>query len=134
MSDHNSRWAKREAERARVRDKELREVRAKWLAQEEARIRLQRSVFAALPDLPEVSTLKQAMLDQAWALLDRHECEACDALLEFLPEADADKLLSEYFLDDHNGNGQVPDAPSAANQQAATEQPRTQKREATTHP
>ncbi len=65
------------------------------------RIALQRALWAALPDLgpgaAAVEALKKAMINRAWQLLDTGFGEACDALLEFLPEAEADAMLKEYF-------------------------------------
>lgn len=68
-------------------------------AEESARIARQREVFARLPHCRERQALMAAMLDRAFALLDGGQCEACDALLEFVPEEKSDALLSEYFND-----------------------------------
>jgi hypothetical protein len=74
------------------------------LAKERQRIAVQRAMWAALPELGPgfvaAETLKKAMLDRAWELLDRGEYEACDALLEFIPEKDAKAMLNEYFKDE----------------------------------
>ncbi len=65
------------------------------------RIVVQRELFAALPSFGPggcaADDLKKAMIDRAWALLDCGQCEACDALLEFLPEGDARAMLDDYF-------------------------------------
>lgn len=71
----------------------------KWLAEEHARIRRQRR-FLTKGQGPGVAKMIQAMLDRAWELLEAGEAEAADALLEFVPEAEADKLLNEYFEGD----------------------------------
>ena len=72
--------------------------------QERERVKQQRKLFAALPTLgPDgvaAEALKQAMIDRAWRLLDEGEVTACDVLLEFVPEEEADKMLHEYFPDD----------------------------------
>lgn len=75
------------------------EARARWLADEKIRVIRQRSLWAALPDGEPKEVLRRAMLEQAWKLLDASQGEACDALLEFLPEADQDGLLREFFPD-----------------------------------
>lgn len=74
------------------------------LHSERKRIATQRAAFAELPAYgPEgasVDQLKQIMIDRAWKLLDIGQCDACDALLEFVPEADATKMLDEYFKEE----------------------------------
>lgn len=67
-----------------------------WAAEERARIARQRAAFRELMG-PSRAALQQIMLDRAWELLDAGECEACDALLEFVPEEAADALLNDYF-------------------------------------
>lgn len=85
----------READRERaVEAARLAERRAR----EEARITEQRRLFAANLG-PARADLQSAMLNRAWELLDAGECEACDALLEFVPEAAATALLDEYFAE-----------------------------------
>lgn len=72
------------------------EAFARWVAEERARVEVQRRAFARAQPNAEVIKL---MLDRAWALLDAGECEAADALLEFVPEWQATKLLDEFFPD-----------------------------------
>lgn len=68
------------------------------------RIAAQRAIFASLPEFGPsgiaVDALKTAIIDRAWRLLDRGDCDACDALLEFVPEDDATKMLDEYFKEE----------------------------------
>jgi hypothetical protein len=70
------------------------------------RVKAQRALWAALPELgpggAAVEALKAGIIDRASQLLDAGQCEACDALLEFVPEADASKMLSEYFGEDES--------------------------------
>ncbi|WP_331326465.1 hypothetical protein [Methylobacterium fujisawaense] len=73
------------------------EARARWLADEKIRVMRQRALWRALPDCEPKEALRKAMLDQAWELLDANRGEACDALLEFLPESDQDQLLRAFF-------------------------------------
>ena len=72
-------------------------ARARWLADEKIRVLRQRALWRAIPDGEPKEALRRAMLDQAWKLLDAAQGEACDALLEFLPEVDQDQLLREFF-------------------------------------
>lgn len=68
------------------------------------RVDAQRAAFAALPTMgpPGNVTLEltRAMVERAQQLLDAGQAEACDALLEFVPEADATEMLDAYFKDD----------------------------------
>lgn len=67
-----------------------------WAAEEAARVARQRAVFRNNMGPARVE-LQQAMLDRAWDLLCLDECEAADALLEFVPEDAATALLDEFF-------------------------------------
>ena len=71
----------------------------KWIAEENARIERQRAAFRGNLG-PARAELEQLMLDRAWELLDANECEAADALLEFVPQEAAAALLDEYFGED----------------------------------
>jgi hypothetical protein len=70
---------------------------------ERERVTAQRALWEPFPEFgPEgaaADALKAAILDRARQLLDMGQCEACDALLEFVPEADASKMLNEYFAE-----------------------------------
>lgn len=79
--------------------KRERQQRLEWFAREVSRVESQRTLWTMVYDNSAKDALKIAMLDRAWALLDCGECEAADALLEFVPTKDADKLLEEYFGD-----------------------------------
>jgi hypothetical protein len=69
--------------------------------QERERVTAQRALWAALPEFgpggEAADALKAAIIARAWRLLDSGQCEACEALLEFVPEADARQMLNEYF-------------------------------------
>jgi hypothetical protein len=88
----------------KARADEEKRAREEAYAKERARINVQRALWAALPEFGPggvaAETLKKAIVDRAWKLLDEGQCEACDALLEFVPEADAEAMLSEYFKED----------------------------------
>ena len=77
---------------------------AVWAAEEANRVRLQRAAFAANLG-PARAELQRIMLDRAWALLEMGECEAADALLEFVPETLAAALLDECFAEPFDGPG-----------------------------
>lgn len=64
------------------------------------RIEAQRTRFAMIPDSTAKDRFKDTVINRAWELLDIGACDACDALLEFVPSADAEKMLSEYFAED----------------------------------
>ncbi len=71
---------------------------------ERERVKGQRALWTALPEFGPgnvaAEALKKAMVDRAWTLLNIGQCEACDALLEFIPEVDAEAMLKKYFPDD----------------------------------
>lgn len=71
----------------------------KWVDEEAARIAHQRLFLSRIGGAVQAELVK-VMLDRAWALLDAGEAEAADALLEFVPEADATALLDEFFGDE----------------------------------
>jgi transcriptional regulator with XRE-family HTH domain len=64
---------------------------------EQARVDRQRALFGALLAGPERSALQRSMEHRIRTLFDEHRMEEGDAILEFLPEADARRLLDEYF-------------------------------------
>lgn len=70
------------------------EWQRRWHRRDDARIAQNRAIISTIP---ESDILKQALLDRARQLLDAGNSEACDALLEFVPEDDAMKLLDEYL-------------------------------------
>lgn len=72
----------------------------KWAHEEMVRVERQRTLWAMLPDTRALDSFKAAILNRAWVLLDSGECEAADALLEFVPDKDAQKLLDEFFFED----------------------------------
>ncbi len=66
---------------------------------DERRNEQQRSLFATLPDCHSKDRLKHAMMQRAYDLLwDADTCGA-DALLEFLPSADAERTLNAWSND-----------------------------------
>jgi hypothetical protein len=68
-------------------------------ADEEKRIGKQRTLTAMLPDTRSVDALKAAMLQRAYDLLWDGDWSACDAIIEFLPSADVEKMLNAYDQD-----------------------------------
>ncbi|GEP09884.1 hypothetical protein [Methylobacterium gnaphalii] len=77
------------------------EANRRWLAEEKLRIERQRTLWEMTFPNAAKDRLKEAMLAQAWRLLDAGQGEAADAILEFLPEAETDKLLREFFPELH---------------------------------
>jgi hypothetical protein len=75
----------------------------RWAAAEAVRCRQQREPLSSRRRGPWRGRLIEMMLDRAWLLLDSGEAEACDALLEFVPEDRAEALLREYFKEDGDG-------------------------------
>lgn len=71
---------------------------AEWAASERERVRRQRTYLTSLSG-PLRDAMVTRMLDRAWTLLESAECEAADALLEFVPAEDAERLLAEFFPD-----------------------------------
>lgn len=86
-------------ERTAAERKRKREAYEQWAAAERERARRQRTYLTSLKgSLRDALIVK--MLERAWELLDANEAEACDALLEFVPEEMADAMLDEYFRDE----------------------------------
>lgn len=60
------------------------------------RVRRQRDAFAALAEGPAKEQFRKAMLARAEELLSINP-EAADALLEFLPKDDRERVLAGFF-------------------------------------
>lgn len=79
-------------------------LEARWRRQA-LRDRGTRLIFESLPDSPQKSALKLAMLERAWWMFEGSEgegnansrLEQADALLAFLPERDVETILREFF-------------------------------------
>lgn len=85
------------------REREEAETRERERIEERRRIDRQRTLFNVLPTCRPKDKLKNAMLQRAYDLLWDGECEACDALTEFLPSDDVTKML-DVWLDDVDPN------------------------------
>ena len=74
----------------------------KWIEDEARRVARQRAAFldGTAWRRGRRDSLVECMLERAWSLLDAGECEAADALLEFVPEPRARALLDDFFGDD----------------------------------
>lgn len=70
-----------------------------YTSEDETRIERQRTLFAVLPSCNAVDRLKAAMMQRAYDLMWDGKCTECDAILEFLPSADAEKVLSAWDND-----------------------------------
>lgn len=85
---------------ARPSKKEERERReAEWRAEEE-RVRKLGDLFSALPDGPAKVALHAAMSDRVIDLYNDAKFEQGDAIMEFLPNDYARRLLDWYFDED----------------------------------
>ena len=85
---------------ARLSQKQEREQReAEWKANEE-RVRALGDLFSALPDGSAKTALWTAMADRIVDLYNNVRMAEGDAILEFLPNDYARKLLDWYFHDD----------------------------------
>jgi hypothetical protein len=70
-----------------------------WNADEEKRVEQQRTLFGMLPSCNPTDRLKAAMLQRAYDLLWDGDAMGCDALTEFLPSKDVDKMFSCWSSD-----------------------------------
>jgi hypothetical protein len=75
--------------------------------EETKRIEGQRALFNVIPDCAAFTRLKTTMLQRAYDLLWDGDCAGCDALIEFLPGADVDQMLSAWD-DDQNERSEKP--------------------------
>lgn len=71
---------------------------------DERRIERQRTLFAMLPDNMAVDRLRSAMLQRAYDLMWDGDCSGCDALAEFLPSAEADRMFDAWERDQAPGD------------------------------
>lgn len=83
-------------ERTAAEKRAKRRAFEKWCAAENKRIARQRAAMRRNMG-PARAQLQRMMLERAWELLDAGECEAADALLEFVPAPAAEALLDEFF-------------------------------------
>lgn len=67
--------------------------------EEQQRIERQCTVFAMLPDMGAVDRLKAAMLQRCYDLMWNGDPLACDALAEFLPERDVERMFNAWEQD-----------------------------------
>jgi hypothetical protein len=74
-----------------------------WNENEERRVAQQRTLFAMLPSCNATDRLKAAMLQRAYDLLWDGDALGCDALIEFLPSKDVDKMMA-CWSDDFEGS------------------------------
>lgn len=72
---------------------------AAWKAEQE-RVRKLGNLFEALPDGPQKAALQEALSDRVIELYNNVRFEEGDAILEFLPNEYARKLLDWYFDED----------------------------------
>lgn len=89
-------------------------LEARW-ARHRRRDAATRLIFESLPESPQKSALKLAMLERAWWMFDGREgegnadsrLEQADAILAFLPERDVETILREFFDTENQFNADL---------------------------
>jgi len=71
----------------------------RFLDDEERRIGRQRTKFNMLPSSRSTDELRDAMLQRAYDLMWDGMCTECDALVEFLPSADVERMFAAWESD-----------------------------------
>lgn len=89
---------------AAMREAEALAEGRRYTAEDETRIKRQRTLFAMLPSCNATDRLRAAMMQRAYDLIWDGQATECDALLEFLPSADAEKVLSAWENDQNPNN------------------------------
>jgi hypothetical protein len=69
-----------------------------WSKKDAARVECQRAAFYRAKSAQEIRDL---MLQRAYDLMWDGDGGACDALIEFLPEADVDRMFNAWENDQH---------------------------------
>lgn len=85
--------------------KRLAKLRAEGRAhtsEDEKRIARQRNLFTMLPVYDAKERLREAMLQRAYDLLWDGDSAGCDAICEFLPADDVEKMLDAWSADQEN--------------------------------
>ena len=75
-----------------------------WAHAEDRRVGRQRTLMAMVPDTRAKDDLKAAMLQRAYDLMWDGDCMACDAVAEFLPSADVEKMFQAWESDQDGQN------------------------------
>lgn len=68
------------------------------------RIERQRTLIAMLPDIGATDRLKSAILQRAYDCMWDGDTAGCDALIEFLPSAEVEKMFSAWESDQMVGD------------------------------
>lgn len=82
-----------------AKDRTIRRAEGRDGKEHEKRIERQRTLFAMLPSSNATDRLRAAMLQRSYDLLWDGDCSGCDAILEFVPSKDADKMLACWSSD-----------------------------------
>lgn len=72
--------------------------------EDQKRVERQRTLFVMLPDTSATDRLKKAIKQRVYDLMWDGSCAGADALLEFLPEADATEILDAWDNDQDSNN------------------------------
>lgn len=76
--------------------------------EEEKRIGRQRTLMEMIPDSRAKDQLKAAMLQRAYDLMWNGQGTECDAILEFLPSKDAERMFAAWESDQFGKNPRSP--------------------------
>lgn len=83
-----------------ARDRTIRAAEHRnWTAETEKRHERQRTLFAMLPSSNATDRLKEAMLQRAYDLLWDGDALGCDALIEFLPSKEVERMMNAWSED-----------------------------------
>lgn len=75
-----------------------------YTLEDETRIEHQRTLFAMLPSCNATDRLKDRMLQRAYDLMWDGDAAAADAITEFLPSKDVDRMFTAWDNDQVGGN------------------------------
>lgn len=70
-----------------------------YTTDDEQRIERHRTLFTMLGSSNAIDRLKEAMMQRAYDLMWDGDCSGCDALAEFLPSKDVDKMFDAWESD-----------------------------------
>lgn len=75
-----------------------------WNDAEERRVGRQRTLMAMVPDTRAKDSLKEAMLQHAYDLMWEGNCAGADAITEFLPSLEVEKMFDAWQSDQEGKN------------------------------
>lgn len=87
---------------------EMEAEKAKRLEADRLRVESYETIMSSIPWSQGKVNLLRAMEERIWSLFNECRFKEGDAILEFLPRDDAQRLLTEYFDDDDASISQTP--------------------------